>query len=49
MIGIDAERMLQNIQNNFSRLTHKVPMVQVEYFPEAMKRHVVEVPRLWVR
>ena len=36
MIGIDAERMLQNIQNNFSRLTHKVPMVQVEDLLEAI-------------
>ena len=35
--GVDAERMLQSIHTNFVRLTHKVPMAQVEDFPEAMQ------------
>ena len=35
--GVDAERTLQSIHTNFVRLTHRVPMVQVEDFPEAMQ------------
>ena len=38
IMGVDAERTLQSIHTNFVRLTHKVPMVQVEDFPEAMQR-----------
>ena len=34
--GVDAEQTLQSIHTNFVRLTHKVPMVQVEDLPEAM-------------
>ena len=48
-MGVDAERMLQSIHMNFVRLTHRVPMAQVEDFPEAMQRQVVGVPRAWVR
>ena len=33
---------------NFVRLTHRVPMVQVEEFPEAMQRQLVGVPHAWV-
>jgi len=47
--GVDAERTLQNIHTNFVRLTHRVPMAQVEDLPEAMQRQVVGVPRAWVR
>ena len=35
--GVDAERTLQSTHTNFVRLTHKVPMVQVEDFPEVMQ------------
>ena len=35
-MGVDVERMLQSIHTNFVRLTHRVPMAQVEDFPEAM-------------
>ena len=49
IMGVDAERMLQRIHTNFVRLTHKLPMVQVEDLPEAMQRQVVNVPRAWVR
>jgi hypothetical protein len=49
MVGGDAERVLQNVQGNLSRLMHRVPMVQVEDLPEAMQRQVVGVPRAWVR
>ena len=48
-MGVNAERRLQIIHMNFIRLTHKVPMEQVEEFPEAMQRRVVGVPRAWVR
>ena len=44
IMGVDAERMLQSIHTNFVRLTHIVPMAQVEDFPEAMQRQVVGVP-----
>ena len=36
MIRADVEQMLQNIHENFFILTHKVPMVRFEDFPEAM-------------
>ena len=42
------ERTLQSIHTNFVRLTHRVPMVQVEDFPEAMQRQVEGVPGAWV-
>ena len=31
-------RSERNIHTNFVRLTHRIPMVQVEDFPEAMQR-----------
>ena len=43
-MGVDAEQTLQSIHTNFVRLTHRVPMVQIEDFPEAMQRQVVGVP-----
>jgi hypothetical protein len=48
-VGGEAERVLQNVQGNLSRLTQRIPMVQVEDLPEAMQRQVVGVPRAWVR
>jgi hypothetical protein len=47
-VGGEAERVLQNVQGNLSRLTHRIPMVQVEDLSEAMQRQVVGVPRAWV-
>ena len=47
--GVDAERTLQSIHTNFMRLTHRVPMAQVEDFPEAMHIQVVGAPRAWVQ
>ena len=47
-MGMDAERTLQSIHTNFVRLTNRVPMVQVEDFPEAMQCQVVGVPWAWV-
>ena len=48
IMGVDAERMLQSIHTNFVRLTHRVPMAQVEDLPEAMQQQVVGVPCTWV-
>ena len=48
-VGGEAERVLQNVQGNLSHLTQRIPMVQVEDLLEAMQRHVVGVPREWVR
>ena len=36
--GVDEERMLQSIHTNSVRLTHRVPMAQVEDLPKAMQR-----------
>jgi hypothetical protein len=47
-VGGEAERVLQNVQGNLSRLTHRIPMVQVEDFLEAMQWQVVGVPKAWV-
>ena len=44
IMGADVEWMLQSIHMNFVCLTHKVPMAQVEDFPEAMQCQVVGVP-----
>ena len=49
IMGVDVEQILQSIHTNFVCLTHRVPMVQVEDFPEAMQHQVVGVPRAWVR
>ena len=49
IMGVDVEWILQIIHTNFVRLTHRVPMAQVEDFPEAMQHQVVGVTRAWVR
>ena len=48
IMGVDAKWTLQSIHKNFVRLTHRVPMAQVENLPEAMQHQVVGVPRAWV-
>ena len=48
-MGADVEQTLQSIHTNFVRLTHRVPMVQVEDLPKAMQRQVVGVPWAWVQ
>ena len=45
IMGVDAEWMLQSIHTNFLRLTNRVPMAQVEDFPEAMQ-HQMERSKL---
>ena len=49
IMSVGAERTLQKIHTNFVRLTHRVPMAQVEDLLEAMQCQVVGVPRAWVR
>ena len=49
IMGADAEQTLQSIHMNFVRLTHRVPMAQVEDLLEAMQHQVVGVPQAWVR
>ena len=49
IMGVDVEQMFQRIHMNFVRLTQRLPMVQVEDFPEAMQCQVVGLPRAWVR
>ena len=44
IMGADSARTLQSIHKNFIQLTRRLPMVQVEDFPEAMQRQVVGVP-----
>ena len=41
IMGVDAEWTLQRIHTNFVRLIDRVPMAQVEDFPEAMQCQVV--------
>ena len=48
-MGVDVEQTLQSIHTNFVRLTHMVPMVQVEDLPEAMQHQVVGVALAWLR
>jgi hypothetical protein len=47
-MGGEVERILQNVQGNLSRLTHRIPMVQVEDLPKAMQWQMVGVPIDWV-
>ena len=48
-MGVDVERMIPISHTNLVRLTHRVPMVQVKDFLEAMQHQVVGVPQTWVR
>ena len=48
IMGVDVECMLQSIHMNSVRLTHRVLMVQVKEFLEAMQCQVVGVPWAWV-
>ena len=44
IMGVDVEQTLQSVHTNFVRLTHRVPMAQVEDLLEAMQCQVVGVP-----
>ena len=45
----DAERTLANVQRHLARLSYQVPMAEIEDLPPDMQRHVVGMPRDWVR
>jgi hypothetical protein len=45
----EKQRVLQNVQGNLSRLTHRILMVQVEDLSEAMQWHVVGMHRACMR
>ena len=45
----EAERALRWIEQNFTELTHTVPMIEIEDLPPSMQTHMVGLPRTWVR
>jgi hypothetical protein len=45
----EAERALRQIEQNFTELTRTVPMIEIEDMPIPMQRHMVGLPRTWVR
>jgi hypothetical protein len=45
----EAERVLRQVERNFTALTRTVPMVEIEDLPPSMQPHVVGAPRTWVR
>ena len=45
----NAERTLNNVQRHLARLSYQVPMAEIEDLPPDMQRHVVGMPRDWVR
>jgi hypothetical protein len=45
----EAERVLRQVERNFTSLTHTIPMAEIEDLPVSMQPHVVGAPRTWVR
>jgi hypothetical protein len=45
----EAERALGWIERNFTELTHKVPMIEIEDLPPSMQTHMVGLPQTRVR
>ena len=45
----EVERVLGQVERNFTSLTRTVPMVEIEDLPPSMQPHVVGAPRTWVR
>ena len=45
----EAERALRQVEQNFTELTRIVPMIEIEDMPIPMQRHMVGLPRTWVR
>ena len=45
----EAERVLRQVEWNFTALTHIVPMAEIEDLLPSMQPHVVGAPRTWVR
>jgi hypothetical protein len=45
----DAARTLRNMGRNLETLTHSIQMATIDDLPVGMQRHVVGLPRTWVR
>nr|ABK25557.1 unknown [Picea sitchensis] len=45
----EAERVLKQVERNFTALTRTVPMAETEDLPPSMQPHVVGAPRAWVQ
>jgi hypothetical protein len=45
----EVERDLRKIEQNFIEFTRTVPMIEIEDMPIPMQRHMVGLPRTWVR
>jgi hypothetical protein len=44
-----AERALRQIEQNFTKLTRTVPMIEIEDMSIPMQGYMVGLPRTWVR
>jgi hypothetical protein len=44
----EAERVLRQVERNFTALTRTVPMAEIEDLLPSMQPHVVGAPRTWV-
>jgi hypothetical protein len=44
----EAERVLRQVERNFTALTRRTLMVEIEDLPPSMQPHVVGAPRTWV-
>jgi hypothetical protein len=44
----EAERALRQIEQNFTKLTHTMPMIDIEDMSIPMQRYMVELPQTWV-
>jgi hypothetical protein len=45
----EAERVLRQVERNFTSLTRTVPMAEIKDLPPSMQPHVVGAPQMWVR
>jgi hypothetical protein len=45
----EAERVLRQVERNFTSLARTVPMVEIKDPPPSMQPHVVGAHRTWVR
>jgi hypothetical protein len=45
----EAERVLRQVEQNFTALTCTVPMAEIKDLPPSMQPHVVGAPQTWVR
>jgi hypothetical protein len=48
LLASEAERVLRQVEGNFTSLTRTVPMAEIEDLPPSMQPHIVGEPRMWV-